>query len=63
MTLTLVFILALALFIVLMAFWVVRTEDAPKKENSYLDPTKSYNKAKQLGLNFPNQYDDVLPGV
>ena len=63
MTLTFAFILTLALFIALMAFWIVKTEDAPKKENSFLDPDKSYNKARELGLKLPNQYEDALPGV
>lgn len=63
MTTTIAFTLILAAFVVLMAFWVVRTEDAPKKGSSFIDPKKSYSKAKEMGLKLPNQFEDALPGV
>lgn len=67
-------ILLFAAFIVLLAYWVVRTEEKPKKESSLFDQNKSYQKAKELGLKFPgeyskmglkfpDQYKDALPGV
>ncbi|MBI2271572.1 MAG: hypothetical protein HYU69_14605 [Bacteroidetes bacterium] len=56
-------ILLLAAFIVLMAYWVVRTEERPGKKRSFLDPDKSYGKAKELGLKFPGEFNDALPGV
>lgn len=56
-------ILLLAALIVLMAYWVVRTEEKPKGKSSFLDPDKSYRKAKELGLKFPGELNDVLPGV
>jgi hypothetical protein len=56
-------ILLLTAFIVLMAYWVVRTEEEPKKKTSFFDPNKSYGKAKELGLKFPSELHDVLPGV
>lgn len=56
-------ILLLAAFIVLMAYWVVRTEEKPKGKRSLLDPKKTYNKARELGLEFPGEFNEVLPGV
>ncbi len=56
-------ILLFAVFIVLMAYWVVRTEERPRKEPDFVDPKKSYQMAKELGLRFPSEYDDALPGV
>ncbi len=63
MELKIALILSLAAFIVLMAAWIIRSEENPKKNRSYLDPNKPYNKAKELGLNLPKGYEDVLPGV
>ena len=56
-------ILLLAACIVLMAYWIVRTEEEPKKKSSFFDPNKSYDKAKELGLRFPSELHDALPGV
>ena len=63
MTLKIVLMLALAVFILLMAFWVVKSEEVPKKNRSFLDPNKSYKKAKEYGLNLPEELNDALPGV
>lgn len=63
MILKLSIILLLAAFIILMAWWVVRNEEKPRKEASFLDPDKSYTRAKELGIKLPNEYKDVLPGV
>lgn len=56
-------ILMLGAFVVLLAYWVVRTEEDPKKKPSFFDPNKSYNKAKEMGLKLPGEYNDALPGV
>jgi len=67
-------ILLFVAFILLLAYWVVRSEQTPKKPTGLFNPNKSYKKAKEMGLNFPSQYakvglkfpdqyKDVLPGL
>lgn len=53
----------LALFIAFMAWWVVKTEEKSNDSTSFVDPDKSYNKAKEYGLKLPSSYNDALPGV
>lgn len=63
MLIKLTIILMLALFIAFMAWWVVKTEEKSNDSTSFVDPDKSYNKAKEYGLKLPSSYNDALPGV
>ena len=56
-------ILLLTAFIVLMAYWVVRTEEKQKEPKSFLEKDKSYHKAKEMGLKVPQEFNDILPGL
>ncbi len=55
MTVKLIIVLLFISFILLMAFWIVRTEEKPKRKSGFSDPSKSYKKAIEMGLNVPNR--------